>query len=66
MNDFKNRLNIERTELEGKLTKLNDFISSENFNNLVSIQKSLLTIQASAMNTYLDCLKERINNLVTY
>lgn len=59
MSDFKQRLETELAELESKLNKLNDFNQSEKFNLIDPMQKSLLIIQAGAMYTYLECLKER-------
>ena len=63
MSDFKTRLKIEKEELEEKLDKLNAFLVSEKVNNVDDVQKALLHVQASAMNTYLQCIKERINRL---
>lgn len=63
MSDFKSRLETERVELEEKLNKLNDFNASEKANEIDPIQKSLLRIQAGAMYTYLECLKERLARL---
>jgi hypothetical protein len=63
MEDFKERLKTEREELEKKLTKLNDFNQSEKINEIDPVQKSLLSIQAGAMYTYLECLKERLARL---
>ena len=63
VSDFKARLQTERNELEEKLTKLNDFNASEKANEIEPIQKSLLIVQAGAMYTYLECLKERLVRL---
>jgi hypothetical protein len=63
MSDFKSRLIEEQQELESKLTKLNDFNSSEKANGIDPMQKSLLIIQAGAMYTYNEVLKERISRL---
>lgn len=63
MSDFKERLATEREELEEKLNKLNDFNQSEKVNNVDPVQKTLLTIQAGAMYTYLECLKARLERL---
>lgn len=60
---FKDRLMIEHDELEEKLNKLNDFNASEKANEIDPIQKSLLRIQAGAIYTYLECLKERLARL---
>ena len=63
MSDFKTRLIEEKEQLEEKLNKLDAFIVSENFNKVDDVQKALLQVQATSMNTYLQCLKERIERL---
>jgi len=63
MSDFKTRLEIEKSELEEKLNKLDAFLMSEKVNSVDDVQKALLQVQAIAMNTYLQCLKERIERL---
>ena len=62
-NDFKTRLETEKLELEEKLDKLDAFLVSEKVNSVDDVQKALLQVQATAMNTYLQCLKERIERL---
>ena len=56
MSDFKSRLIEEQAQLEEKLNKLNDFNQSEKVN-------ALLLVQAGAMYTYNECLKERLARL---
>lgn len=63
MSDFKERLLVEASELEIKLDKLYDFLASDKFIIIDEVQKALLSVQATAMNTYLQCLKERIERL---
>ena len=63
MNDFKTRLIDEKNQLEEKLNKLDSFLVSEKVNSVDDVQKALLQVQATAMNTYLQCLKERIERL---
>ncbi|HPT69353.1 MAG TPA: hypothetical protein PKW50_04345, partial [Syntrophomonas sp.] len=63
MEDFKTRLIEEQAQLEEKLNKLNAFNDSEKANDIDPIQKSLLIIQAGAMYTYNECLKERLKRL---
>lgn len=60
---FKDRLMIEHDELKKKLDKLNIFNNSEKANDIDPIQLSLMRIQAGAMYTYLECLKERLSRL---
>lgn len=63
MSDFKTRLETEKSELEEKLNKLDAFLMSEKVNGVDDVQKALLQVQATSMNTYLQCLKERIERL---
>ena len=63
MSDFKTRLEAEKVELEEKLDKLDAFLVSEKVKDVNDVQKALLQVQATAMNTYLQCLKERIERL---
>lgn len=63
MSDFKTRLVEEQVQLEEKLNKLDSFILSDNFNKIDNVQKALLKVQATAMNTYNQCLKERLERL---
>lgn len=63
MGDFKTKLIDEKNQLSIKLDALDNFILSESFNEIDDIQKSLLQVQVTAMNTYLQCLKERIAKL---
>ena len=63
MSDFKTRLETEKSELEEKLNKLDSFLMSKKVNSVDDVQKAILQVQATAMNTYLQCLKERIERL---
>lgn len=63
MSDFKTRLDTEKKELEERLNKLDAFLISEKVKDIDDAQKSLLRVQATAMNTYLQCLEERIERL---
>ncbi|PXV61255.1 hypothetical protein CLV62_12588 [Dysgonomonas alginatilytica] len=63
MNTFKERLVLEHDQLEEKLNKLDDFLKSEKVVSIESVQRTLLHIQATSMNTYLTCLKERLLRL---
>jgi len=60
MADFKTRLLTERDELAGRLAKLNDFIVTDQFNNIDEAQQALLIVQSSAMATYLSVLNQRL------
>ena len=63
MSDFKTRLVEEQAQLEEKLNKLDAFLMSEKVKDVDDVQKALLQVQATAMNTYSQCLKERIERL---
>ena len=61
--DFKTRLIEEKNQLEEKLDKLDAFLVSDKVDGIADVQKALLFVQATAMNTYLRCLEERIERL---
>lgn len=61
--DFKSRLFEEQEQLEERLNKLNEFNQSEKVNAIDPIHKSILIIQARAMQTYNECLKARLGRL---
>lgn len=63
MSDFKERLVEEQAQLEEKLNKLDAFLMSEKVKAVDDVQKALLRVQATAMNTYNQCLKERLERL---
>lgn len=52
MSDFKSRLVEEQEQLEERLNKLNEFNQSEKVNAIDPVHKSILIIQARAMQTY--------------
>lgn len=60
MNDFLTRLVDEQLELQSKLEKLSDFISSGKIANVDLDQQRLLKMQVSAMVLYNEILKDRI------
>lgn len=63
MDDFKTRLLDEKAQLKKRLNKLDNFLMSEKVKEIDDVQNALLHVQATAMNTYLQCLKERIERL---
>jgi len=63
MSDFKTRLVDEMNQLEEKQKKLGAFLLSEKVNEIDDVQKALLQVQETAMATYYQCLKERIERL---
>lgn len=54
------RMYQERAELVHKIEKLSNFIASEMYSGLPDFQKSLLIIQKKSMETYAECLQQRI------
>lgn len=63
MEDFKKRLQAEKEDLSVRMGKLRDFIGSEGFTKIDPVQMTLLNIQVKAMETYSQCLLERIVRL---
>lgn len=64
MNDLiKAKVEKERDELIKLMGNLEMFLISEQFKELDPLQKTMLTIQQSAMATYLECLSQRLNTL---
>lgn len=66
MSTFLERLIAEETDLNEKKSALQKFIEGENFNSIDKEQQALLKIQVSVMNTYSECLNQRliqINNV---
>jgi hypothetical protein len=63
MSDFKERLEIELSELVKKSTKLEAFLGSEKIHSVDEHQNNLLHIQFSAMLTYVACLTARLELL---
>lgn len=63
MSNFKTRLVEEQVQLEDKLSKLKSFIESDKFESIDDAQRALLKVQANAMSTYNQCLKERLERL---
>ena len=60
---FTDRLKIEMDDLEVKLQKLEDFLSSSKSENLEEIQKNLLRIQLSTMVAYYGTVRTRFESL---
>jgi len=63
MSDFRGRLLNESADLEDKLDSFNLFLASDKVKEIDDVQKALLQVQSAAMNTYLQCLCERIQRL---
>lgn len=60
MSTFKDRLLVEKQELDEKKEKLEAFQKTEAFTKIDPIQMTLLNVQLQAMATYSQCLLERI------
>ena len=63
MSDFKSRLLEEQLQLNDKVEKLDNFIMDKKFEEIDKFQQTMLTVQLSAMTTYLQCLNARIAKL---
>ena len=63
MEEFLIRVITEQNELYDKLTKLNNFISSEKFKSLDDENQRLLKMQSNAMSIYNDVLNMRFDLL---
>lgn len=60
---FLTRLVKERDELKDRLDKLDNFLMSDKAKEIDPIQRDLLQIQSTSMNTYLTCLETRLGRL---
>lgn len=66
MNTFKDRLEKEEAELSARIEKLLDFLgNSERKQGIDPTQLALMEVQVRAMQTYAQCLNERITLLAT-
>lgn len=55
------RMYQEKNELEIKMNKLSDFIvNNPAYSELPDFQKALMLIQMRSMETYLECLRQRL------
>lgn len=63
MSDFKTRLVEEKQQLDEKISKLEPFISSENFPKIDQRQQELLKKQLPVMQQYSGILEERLDLL---
>ena len=63
MSTFIERLRIEKQELDEKLTKLEDFLSTDTFTGLANVDKILLEKQFSIMTEYSRVLNSRLMRL---
>ena len=64
MSDFKSRLELEKVELDEKLSKLTAFLDSEKSDELEFKAKSLLIIQKNIMSAYSNVLDARLKLLI--
>ncbi len=62
MKDFQQRVVDEKSELEGKLEKLQAFFSNDIFQNLPKDEQTRLANQERVMSEYVKILAERIQN----
>jgi hypothetical protein len=64
VSDFKSRLILEKSELDQKIDKLNQFIQSENFSKVSYLQQSLMVEQIQSMRNYSHTLERRLSILL--
>lgn len=60
MSDFKDRLLVEKEELNGKIERLREFIAGDKFETIDPGQQTLLPIQLDVMTAYSQILAARI------
>jgi len=60
MKEYQKRVVEEKTDLDNKLIKLNNFIESDKFEEQDEEEQDRLTRQGAAMQEYSVCLEERI------
>jgi hypothetical protein len=60
--EYKDRVRAERKELNSKISKLEDFLHSDAFNELPGYERNLLVEQLSIMERYYLILSQRIEN----
>lgn len=65
MKDYQQRVVVERTELDQKLSRLRAFISSEQFQTVAAFEQVRLLRQQDIMQQYLAVLDERIADFET-
>ena len=63
MSTFIERLHTEKQELDEKLTKLEDFLSTDTFTGLANVDKILLEKQFTVMSEYSRILNSRLMRL---
>jgi hypothetical protein len=60
MEQWQQRLKAEAEELEIKIEKLLDFLSTKQFNDLDGVNKTLLHVQFRAMQAYYEAVEGRM------
>lgn len=60
MEDYQKRVIAEKEELDGRLARLEKFISSTKFSNVREEEQERLSVQAEIMKEYSEILSERI------
>ena len=63
MTTFIERLETEKSELDDKISKLNNFLNSDNFKTISEYQQLKLTEQVTYMMLYSRVLNERLQDL---
>lgn len=60
MSDFKDRLKIEKSELDERIVKLRDFCESDRFPLMSENNQALLSVQLKIMESYSEILFRRL------
>jgi hypothetical protein len=60
LEDWQKRILVEKTELDAKRLRLDDFIRGPTFQQLTNLERALQLDQAQAMSSYSHILAERI------
>lgn len=58
--DYIRRMNYEKEDLNKKMEKIIDFVEGKIFQSLNPVEKELMMMQLSSMETYARCLRLRI------
>lgn len=62
MEKVKERVLFEKSELDDKIKKLKIFVFDENRFDIAEEQEMLLKVQLKSMETYSECLEQRIKS----
>mgnify|MGYP000315460221 CR=1 FL=1 len=61
MKDHELRVVNEKSQLDDKINKLSNFMMTETYSSLPSVDRGLLMVQVRSMKMYSECLEDRIS-----